>query len=411
MRFLLLALTGVCFGFTMHAQNNFESGYFLNKGNSKTECLILNEDWKDTPSSIKYKLGENSEILTIQQEDINCLEIYQICKYTRESVDLDVSTTDYNKMSPNQNPEYDNRSILLKHLIEGKATLYSYRKGDIFKFFYKIDDGLITPLIHKHFLSTDNNTVIENNYYRTQLLKNLSCNNISKENIKKVEYYTKSLVNIFTVYNNCKNSDIVKYQKKNSKFDFNLTARISGSFNDLKMTNIINTYYTDNLELNSIFMFKPGLEAELILPINNNKWGLTFETSYSNFKKKQENQEEITRGNQPLSVDVKYQSINLDIGFRYYMFLMNESKIYLGAGVSVHNDFKSNAVKYYYEYNPTTTYDTKTETNLAFSAGYKLYNRYTAEFRIYTKSDITSDYMKHFSPMKSFSLTLGYTIF
>ena len=52
----------------LSAQITFEKGYFLDNEGNKTICSIKNIDWKNNPTSITYRLHENStSIKTIDE--------------------------------------------------------------------------------------------------------------------------------------------------------------------------------------------------------------------------------------------------------------------------------------------------------------------------------------------------------
>jgi len=52
------------FLFSMFAfsQIHFEKAYFINNNDLKTECLIRNVDWRNSPTTFEYKTDANSEV-------------------------------------------------------------------------------------------------------------------------------------------------------------------------------------------------------------------------------------------------------------------------------------------------------------------------------------------------------------
>ena len=56
-----IALLFLFLGIKTLAQTHYAKGYFINESNEKFDCLIKNIDWKDNPTSFKYKLNSSSE--------------------------------------------------------------------------------------------------------------------------------------------------------------------------------------------------------------------------------------------------------------------------------------------------------------------------------------------------------------
>ena len=68
-----------------------------------------------------------------------------------------------------------------------------------------------------------------------------------------------------------------------------------------------------------------GVEAELILPFNKNKWSLFLEPVYSSFK--------AEGGGTEYTSEVNYKVIDFQMGVRHYMFLSSKSSIFLNTGI------------------------------------------------------------------------------
>ena len=106
--------------------------------------------------------------------------------------------------------------------------------------------------------------------------------------------------------------------------------------------------------------FRVGVEAEVILPFNRNKWSILFEPVYSAFK---------SDGDQTTFTDnVDYKAIEFQMGFRHYMFLQPESKIFVNAGLVYAltiNDanYFPNQNSFYIQYKPAV--------QVMLGAGYK----------------------------------------
>jgi len=51
--FTFLLMLTACF---TYSQINYEAGYFIDNNGKKTECLIKNVAWKNSPLNFEYKL-------------------------------------------------------------------------------------------------------------------------------------------------------------------------------------------------------------------------------------------------------------------------------------------------------------------------------------------------------------------
>ena len=87
--FILLCSTSI-FSF---AQIRFEKAYFINNAGERTEGLIKNADWRNSPTTIEYKLADNDKIYVGSLKDIQLFEIYGQAKYVRSNVKMDQSSS------------------------------------------------------------------------------------------------------------------------------------------------------------------------------------------------------------------------------------------------------------------------------------------------------------------------------
>ena len=95
--------------------------------------------------------------------------------------------------------------LLLKVLVEGKANLYSYVEGNLFRYFYSLDNNKIEQLVFKSYIIDEKYG--ENNKYKQQFLNELKCDGITLNQVERLEYKKNSLTNFFKKFNSCTNSD------------------------------------------------------------------------------------------------------------------------------------------------------------------------------------------------------------
>ncbi|WP_066218731.1 outer membrane beta-barrel protein [Formosa haliotis] len=374
----------------------FEKGYFIDSDNQRTECLIKNMDWKNNPTDFDYKLSAESEIKKGTIQSVIEFGIHNFSKYIKRTVKMDRSSKVINNLSPNRNPVFHEETLFLKALVEGEANLYQFEDGNLVRFFYSMDNGMtVEQLIFKNYRSTGD-LIKENNRYRQQLLNNLTCKNISSKDIERLKYEKDDLVKIFVTYNQCNNVEQVNFEEKQKKDLFNLTPRIGIKSSSFSIENT--SLSSRNVDFGSKIGFRIGLEAEIFLPFNKNKWAIIVEPTYQSFK----SEETLENSN----VEVDYSSIELPIGIRHYFFLNNSSKLFVNASYIL--DIPMNS---------TVNYDTGSELEIINSSsiglgfGYTYNDTYSVELRYNTNRDLLKDYQYYNSDYNTISVIFGYTIF
>jgi hypothetical protein len=375
----------------------FEKGYFINDNNERIECLIKNIDWKNNPSEFKYKLSETSAELSDGIQSVKEFGINNISKYERAVVNMDRSSEDLSKLSPDRNPVFQEEVLFLKVLVDGQASLFQYEETNLTRFFYRTHDSALTQLVYKIYKVNDRTTGT-NNQFRQQLLNDLKCHEISMNEIETLNYYENELVRLFVKYNECQNSSFINYQVKHKKDFLNLNLRPGLNIGSFSMENSISD--SKDIDFGSELTFRAGLEFELILPFNKSKWSLLIEPTYQYFKTEKE-----PEGLDEQQVEVDYKSIELPLGIRHYFYLDEKSRIFVDASFVI--DFSMNsAIKYELGWE----YEINSIGNFAMGLGYK-YNKFAAELRYQTSRNLLNGYSLWDSDYRTFSVIFGYSIF
>ena len=201
-----------------YAQISFEKGYFITNSNERFECLIKNIDWKNNPTSFKYKLLNSDEKKEVIIDDVMEFGIYNESKYIRSTVEIDKSSDHLDRLSTSRNPIFNKETLFLEVLTEGDANLYLYRKGMSKRFFYDIKNSDKKQLIHKRYVITLKSLGKQkrykkefasnvNNRYKQQLASNLRCSLITINDLHKLEYRKKDLIKYFAKYNSCNDTN------------------------------------------------------------------------------------------------------------------------------------------------------------------------------------------------------------
>ena len=399
MRKQIILFFGLILYLNSYSQITFEKGYFINNSGEKIDCLIKNLDWDNSPNRIEYKLSESSEEDILNLESVKEFGLYNnISKYISINVNIDRSSDNLRDLSDSKNPVFNKEQLFLKVLVEGKASLYSYKNWDLVRFFFSTDSLEFEQLIYKKY-NVSQNTVGKNNSFRQQLFSELKCENITLKKIKSLDYDQSNLLNIFTKYNECANSEFVQYGEKIEKGDlFNLSIRPGINSSSLSVYNISGTSFAD-ADFDNKLSMRLGFEAEFIMPFNRNKWAVIIEPTFQYYKSEKDLPFNLV-------AYADYKSIQIPIGLRHYFFLNNNSKIFINA--SYFFDFPLNSAITYDGYE--NTFKFKVNNGLVTGLGYKYKDNYSFEFR-YNPSRNIIDGFFWVSEYKSISLIFGYTIF
>jgi len=394
----------VFFSVNSFSQISFEKGYFIDNSNKKTECLIKNMDWKINPTEIDYKLTENDESKTIYIKNIKEFSVNNQSKYIRATVDIDRSSENLDQLNFDRNPVFNKEQLLLKVLVEGKANLYGYNDESLQRYFYSKEDKEIKQLVYKIYFN-EYKYVINNVTYQQQLLNNLTCGNITLKDIKKVDYKKNDLVSFFVLYNNCVGGEQINFEEKVKRKVFQLTVRPGMNFSSLAIK--AETPTSRDTDFDQEISFRFGIETEFILPFNKNKWSVILEPTYQYYKSEADRILHLgTDFEKTEYVRVEYNSIEIPFGFRYYMFLNDDSKLFVNASYII--DISGSDV---IDYESGLDLDITSRNNLGLGFGYKFKNRYSLEFRYHTTRELLGNYVFWSSNYNTFSVIFGYSVF
>lgn len=392
-----------------YAQIHFEKGYFIDNNDVKTVCFIKNGGWKNNPSKFEYKVSENDDL--IKEIDIkNTKEVSfdNWFTYQRFDVKIDKSTTDINSLSRDSNPEWIEKTVFLKIIQKGDAVLYEHTDNIGSKYFYSFKNAPVEQLVYKEYLvqQKDGYTFVHKNKFYLKQLLGIKCESTDIRKIDRIEYKKKQLLTYFTEVNTCRGSNVVAEEynqtntnSSNEKGKFSLTPIVGVNFNSLSIDRGNPSVINPNFEFGKVKTYKLGFDMEYIFPTNRNKWALDFEVAYQS---KYESEATVIQQYKPIQNvqhwGVSYSCIDLGIGIKYYMFINDNSKIFLNGQLMyspVINGFISN-------------YEIESKPYLAFGLGYK-YKKYSLGLK-YSKRNIIGDYAQSTSKYTSVSVFLGYTI-
>jgi hypothetical protein len=185
------------------------------------------------------------------------------------------------------------------------------------------------------------------------------------------------------------------YGTSASKKMFHLSVRPGVSFSSLDIEYTIPETNHTKFETKTTFRF--GVEAEFVLPFNQDKWAIIIEPTYEYFKADE------TGSSSEAYAD--YKAINIPFGIRYYMFLNSKSKLFLNAGYGYAIQFNSTMVsKNGFKANGGSG------GNFVGGAGFST-GRLAFEARYNMPRNIMDQYNAWRADLQSISLVVGFRLF
>ena len=254
-------------------QQIFESGYIVDQHGKREIVKIKNENWKSNPRSILIKRSDNKKE-TYEIASLTEFGIGKKCKYRKATVDIDqFKKTDV--FSTSVNPTFQSETHLLKVLVEGSISLYSYNDGNKNTFILE-NDGIFHTLIYKQYKS-EGGLILENNAFISQMERMAYCKGMSVLDLANLKYNEVELVDHVQKYLRCKQEPLSFIREPAKKNEIKLYAKVG-----LRRANM---FYSNNggfIEYNTGYMTNPraGLDIEYVIPSNSNKWSLILEPSY-----------------------------------------------------------------------------------------------------------------------------------
>lgn len=392
------------------AQIKYEKGYYIANDGQKTVAMIRNIDWKNNPTIVELRTGENAKPITLGISEVKEFGLDGGVKFVRETVDIDKSSETISSLTLSAAPKFENETLFLKPMTEGRANLYYYEQGNLKRYFYNVDNGPVTQLIYKTYLLQNDkkgDVVAVNNEFRTQIINSLKCGSISERQTQNLQYRNNSLREIFTYYNNCieGNNQQPAEITNTRKGDFNISLRPRVNFTSLSVSNAYSSYR--DTDFGSKTTIGGGVEFEYVFPFNKGKWSFIAEPTYQYYEsEKVQIFYEGTGYESRIRNWVEYKSIELPLGLRHYMFLNDKNKVFVNASYVIDMPLESGIFL-----SNSTELSIKSSFPVAFGAGYKYNDRFSAEFRYITPRNVLANYALWISKYPTASFILGYQIF
>jgi hypothetical protein len=400
-----------------NAQINFEKGYIITQDNQKKNVFIKNTDWLNSPETFVFKTDEDSPEQIGNVKNTKEFGVYGYNTFVNYSGSIDISSTILSSLSFSREPELKQTQTFVKQLVSGNKRLYSYKSKNILNYFYSDvnNNNKIELLIYKKYHPKEDNLLVATNEeFKNQLNKLFSDDRVARKNIIYARYNENDLIKIF--YGNKQSdstSDLNKENipsKKNGKFNLSIRP----GYNFYPETKIVN--FMDEQRLPSTSNFRIGVEAEIILAFNKNKWSLIVEPTYAIYTSKEiQTPSKNINYNHYVTLG-KYAFIDIPLGIRHYMYVNDKAKFFVNGQINMIRIKTANTKTIDIKDGKYTVLTAELAGSKPFSsfvigAGYSYKNKYTFEVRYNTPGEILKNLDRRTASLQYFSLILGYNLF
>lgn len=373
-----LTILTVLFTNLTFSQVFFEKGYIV-QNNVKKECLINFTNPKTNPGEISYKFTEDGEVLIANLANTSEFGVENKFKFVKRDFLFDKSINSTNSLSFSPEPENEIKTAFLRVLVDGNAALLKYETSNNTRYYIEIN-GITEQLIYKKYL-VDNTIIKENDFYKRQLAKYLNCG-VEKKDIDRTSYYTENLSKLFIKHNSCVGNDVINYASKVKQMKFNLHPKIGVQNSKMDISHSTGFMYTDrySTNFNAQTNVKFGLEFEVVFPFHDYRISVFSDPMFQSYEAEGENK----LGNR---VELNYKSIEVPIGFRYFVYNGTTSKVFANTGFVF--DVPMNSYVQYSIQNSLLSNRFELENGLNFfiGLGYRFNDKISIELRHSTARD------------------------
>jgi hypothetical protein len=311
MRKLLISLL-IIISVTTYAK--FEKGKITKLDGKSFDCLIENLHWKGTPNSLNYKFIDQSAIKMIEADQIKTFEIYEVVKFQRFDVDIEISESNFKSLSKSIKPKYQRMNVLMKKLIDSKVSLYQYESKYSTGYYY-LREGELAPkfLVFKKYykIIKTKRMILFNNSYRSQLFSEFPLAEMNINDYAEIEYSENNLIDYFKQYNleNNFKTKVLKNQLE-TKIETYIYSKIGISSGEFRIG-------SNNLKVKDAYNLTLGLGGSYYFPFNNYKLVLDGSLGI-----------DIRRSN-----CYEYYNADATVGLKYNFIDFGKVKNYLGVNI------------------------------------------------------------------------------
>lgn len=268
-----------------------QADHYIVKINGDTvKGVISMSDWNYTPQKIKIKTIEGIEIVE-RDENISVIFVSRTNFYIRKYCEIVNQTTNSMVISSENIKTVTKRNLLLRPILIGVVSLYTYQDLNSGKrFFIEDKDGKMIELVYFKYLKKigSKDLVLENSEYKQILAKIFTdCTSDNQIDFNIVPFNASSFISLLEKYNICKGSSYEIFLDLNRKpiITFGIVTGISGSglLADKSIVSnfnspIVNSFY--GADYNTTVGGEIGGALNIKMPSNKGRHNLLIEAKY-----------------------------------------------------------------------------------------------------------------------------------
>lgn len=386
------------------SQINFVEGYVETNSGKKINCFIKDKDWAFNPDNFAYRLTADGEIIEGLPTTVKAFGTADgSFKFISKKVAIDISSDRLDELSHKRSPSFETQTLFLKVVVEGDASLYSYKNERFQRYFYSTPELDLQQLVYKLY-ALNGVEMRENKQFVQQLKNNLRCEAISEKEYLNADYKEKSLKKLFLAYNNSLGGIITTYEDSEQKEkEKNIALKLKLALNNsgVQIQTTRDVYNTDIEKEN---FFAVGAELEYVFPFNKGKFAMFIDPFYQSYSGT--TQKEYSYGQ--IDYLVEYSSVEVPVGLRYYMFLTDDLAVFANVSwyildIHLSGDAYINARNYDKDFQD----DLSSKQNYAVGVGLN-YKRFSLETRFLTKRNLIREFVAFSLDYQKTSFILGY---
>lgn len=368
-------------GYCGYSQPQYEQGYYLDKEGNQINGFIKNMDWRNNPSQIKFRSRISEPTQEIELASMNGFKIEGSSEYYKFNVQIDRSSNNIKSLSEEKDPINVEETLLLRLILDGDIKVFMYTEPGLVRFFY-LENGSKIPeqLVYKQYKYYEEGYQLtsENLLYQNQLRDLLSCHAIHEYTFKLLKYKQEDMIKIFSKYFDCINSYYELAIQEKNELKFSVALRQGFRFFPFEMNNDINAIGEAKFDNN--LSYSTSVVLEYFIPFYGYRWSMVIEPTYQYYNKETTvPYPSLGNPDDKMPVYIRYSSIEVPIGCRFYAFGNETLKSYLGAQFTF--DIVNKDSRIYAERRDLMDIDIKSEPNGSLSTGLILKNRLGMEIR------------------------------
>ena len=396
--------------FSIYAQDQ-QQGYYITTNGQRIDGYFKTTDFYNA-ASLQFKQQSSEE--SFSNLDANTISEYGIgteFKFIKKTFKIDDSETNLKRLSTNPEPKWITITGFLNVIIEGKASLYSYRSDKGEKFFFSTPDKELEQLVYKHYRVSES-SFSRNDLYLQQLLNNVRCESMERSMFATLSYDKKSLMRIFKRYNDCNGDSYNVYDNNsNEENTINFTVFAAANYSSFGIKGSGADSEIENFISPSI-----GFEAAIVLPTESLE--LFGRAEFESLSAKTKATYNLGVGNYTVeNYDLDAQTINLRFGLRYNFIQKSNNKFFIDGAFGITKPFgdikeeiivsTTSGSAFVTEYK---THELKSAFCGNFGVGYMYKNKFGAAIRYETSRNMFSNGGKLTTDISRIGLNLRYTL-